>query len=933
MEQKQILRIVVASPSDVKAERDLLPNVMEELNRGVAADRGLRLELSRWETDTHPGFHPEGPQGLIDPFLQITDCDLLIGVFWKRFGTPTADGQTGTEHEINLAINAWKEKCSPQIFVYFNQKSYTPKSKAEIDQWGAVLEFQRNFPKEGLWWPYKGKAQFERFIRNHLTNFIRTLPKPDNSSAPQTAEPISPERLNERIKTYRDNLKQNVGRVYLLGETESRELQKVFVELTINESYSRPTANSEWMGMWDAELRKRYAPFGFRLDEERKFEPDEERDAQRRIKPEELLKRRSPAVIAGAPGCGKSTLMRWLALQVCDENSKRIPIFVELKGLSQKSFKSANVRLESVLFDHAAESLKKSDATEGHRKQLREEFARRLKSGEIVALLDGLDEVRGWEHFTHLCDAINRFAEDHGHNLIIISSRPFALRDRHFRNAEEMEIAPFNRDQIALFLDHYYGEKEGRKLLPKLMHPDLRDLVSVPALIGAIVRRIRQGGQGGQSGKVETDRLKLYEAIVADLSGKFDSAKNVSRFKQNDDAAAMRRQDFLAQLAFTQLFNETLDQEKNAKRLAFSTGDIKIAAQRFCRENRLNVDPYELAADVIATPLLAEMEEDVWKFSHLTLQEYLAARTLATHPDCESIFVRACFHPLLVEMETLPMALGRVRNPDRLYETLEQLPESLDYKLLRLRARGLGATWEDQLPPEFQKRLRLRPLNDSLRKIFNQHYPPQEESLAQESGAAHNIIVVRPDRPPEVTIDFFNMEPETGLIDILIDSPKLDSRKRVTSEPGGAGSKLDLRESVHDLAHYPGIQIQEVAARLLARIGSERAVEALLKALLDAQHSSVRVCAAEALCNIAAEKAEKLAAGLMLALGNEKESVRRKAAEVVGYYVNEVCLAELERLAATDKSDEVKDAARAAVEKVKRKLRYFGANAANPPAN
>ena len=67
MEQKQVLRIVVASPSDVKAERDLLPNAIEELNRGVAADRWLSLELSRWETDAYPGFHPEGPQGLIDP--------------------------------------------------------------------------------------------------------------------------------------------------------------------------------------------------------------------------------------------------------------------------------------------------------------------------------------------------------------------------------------------------------------------------------------------------------------------------------------------------------------------------------------------------------------------------------------------------------------------------------------------------------------------------------------------------------------------------------------------------------------------------------------------------------------------------------------------------------------------------------------------------
>jgi small GTP-binding protein len=114
----QILRIVVASPSDVQPERDVLPSVIEEVNRVVAADRGLHLVLSRWETDTYPGFHPEGPQGLIDPILKITDCDLLVGIFWKRFGTPTTDGKTGTEHEFSLAYKAWQEKRSPQIFIY-----------------------------------------------------------------------------------------------------------------------------------------------------------------------------------------------------------------------------------------------------------------------------------------------------------------------------------------------------------------------------------------------------------------------------------------------------------------------------------------------------------------------------------------------------------------------------------------------------------------------------------------------------------------------------------------------------------------------------------------------------------------------------------------------------------------------------------------------
>ena len=152
----------------------MLPSVVEEINRYIAA-RGLSLELTRWETDTHPGFHAEGPQGLIDPILRVADCDLLIGIFWKRFGTPTADGKTGTEHEFSQAYESWKNLGRPQILVYFNQKAYTPKSKAEAEQWGQVLDFRERFPKEGLWWPYRGKAQFEKLVRNHLMNYINSL--------------------------------------------------------------------------------------------------------------------------------------------------------------------------------------------------------------------------------------------------------------------------------------------------------------------------------------------------------------------------------------------------------------------------------------------------------------------------------------------------------------------------------------------------------------------------------------------------------------------------------------------------------------------------------------------------------------------------------------------------------------------------------------
>jgi hypothetical protein len=54
MKQARILRIVVASPSDVQAERDMIPAIVDELNKSIADERGVRFGVYRWETDAFP---------------------------------------------------------------------------------------------------------------------------------------------------------------------------------------------------------------------------------------------------------------------------------------------------------------------------------------------------------------------------------------------------------------------------------------------------------------------------------------------------------------------------------------------------------------------------------------------------------------------------------------------------------------------------------------------------------------------------------------------------------------------------------------------------------------------------------------------------------------------------------------------------------------
>ena len=50
-DQLRILRVVLASPGDVAAERDIVPGIIDEVNRNIANLRGLDLKLYRgWPT-------------------------------------------------------------------------------------------------------------------------------------------------------------------------------------------------------------------------------------------------------------------------------------------------------------------------------------------------------------------------------------------------------------------------------------------------------------------------------------------------------------------------------------------------------------------------------------------------------------------------------------------------------------------------------------------------------------------------------------------------------------------------------------------------------------------------------------------------------------------------------------------------------------------
>ena len=80
VEQVRKIKIFVASPSDVTAERAYVQEAIDEINRTRGRKQGFVLELLTWEHNVHPGMGR--PQALINK--QIGHYDVFIGIMWKR---------------------------------------------------------------------------------------------------------------------------------------------------------------------------------------------------------------------------------------------------------------------------------------------------------------------------------------------------------------------------------------------------------------------------------------------------------------------------------------------------------------------------------------------------------------------------------------------------------------------------------------------------------------------------------------------------------------------------------------------------------------------------------------------------------------------------------------------------------------------------------
>jgi hypothetical protein len=180
----QVFRVLIASPSDVDEEREIAVRTIQEWNDLNSAERQLVLLPLRWETHSSPEYGKR-PQEVIN--RQVVDhCDLVVGIFWTRIGSPTGIADSGTIEEIDRVA-----KNGKPVMLYFSRAKKDPEN-IDLDQLGKLREFKKNTYPRALVESYSGPIEFKDKLSKQIELQLRTLLVEQSKEQPSGQSEIRP---------------------------------------------------------------------------------------------------------------------------------------------------------------------------------------------------------------------------------------------------------------------------------------------------------------------------------------------------------------------------------------------------------------------------------------------------------------------------------------------------------------------------------------------------------------------------------------------------------------------------------------------------------------------------------------------------------------------------------------------------------------------
>jgi hypothetical protein len=345
--------------------------------------------------------------------------------------------------------------------------------------------------------------------------------------------------------------------------------------------------------------------------------------------------------VIGAPGTGKTTLLKHLALQLAQGGAgpRDLPVLLFLRDHAAAIAEGATPGAGG-----AGGGFSLPDAIRASLRQLAAEeppgwLERQLRDGRCVVLLDGLDEVAREDQRRAVARWVEEQVEHYEANDFVLTSRPHGYLTAPLNRAKVLQVRRFTGKQIAHFVHGWCraierlstgvratdaagdagacerAAEEAEDLLKRLRdRPALYELATNPLLLTMIanVHRYR--------GALPGSRAELFREICEVLLWRRQQAKNPADTEA--DATGAKWETVMRALAYQMMTDRLRD---------FDAGQAEAVLPPTLARVGLHTPVAAFLESVTRCGLLVEREHGVYAFAHLTLQEHLAAAHILHH--------------------------------------------------------------------------------------------------------------------------------------------------------------------------------------------------------------------------------------------------------------------------------------------------------------
>ena len=191
----RFVNVFVSSPGDCSAERDVVEEVLERVNRSDSDRTGLVFRSFRWEHNVVPKLGP-APQKVIDE--QTPACEIFVGIMSARFGGDR-ERESGTEHELREALEGFGEYGRPWVMFYFNNHPTIERKEQAALELARVFKFRAELEAKGIVGTYTGvrgsKEGFFEILEQHIRGLLRHI---EGDTEPARVPSALPERSTAR---------------------------------------------------------------------------------------------------------------------------------------------------------------------------------------------------------------------------------------------------------------------------------------------------------------------------------------------------------------------------------------------------------------------------------------------------------------------------------------------------------------------------------------------------------------------------------------------------------------------------------------------------------------------------------------------------------------------------------------------------------------